>query len=125
MRIGRSGWSEHGRPASFPRELELLVIKTGALGDVVRTTSILPGLHKRYRALRVTWVTAVGALDLVRNHRLVARAVGVDPAETGSLERVRAELGRTRWERVLSFDDEEPLCALASALGGEGSDGRL
>jgi len=105
--------------------LELLVIKTGALGDVVRTTSILPGLQRRYPGVRVTWLTAEGALDLVRNHRSVARAVGVVSGDPRSLERVRAELARTRWERVLSFDDEEQLCALASALGGNGADGRL
>lgn len=105
--------------------MELLVIKTGALGDVLRTTSILPGLHRRYRGLHVTWLASEGALDLVRHHRLIARAMGVDPEDERSLERVRAELESTRWERVLSFDDEEPLCALASALGGIGTDGRL
>ena len=101
------------------------MIKTGALGDVVRTTSILPGLAKRHPGVRVTWLTAEGALDLVRSHRLIARALGVDPASERSLAAGRAELAKTRWERVLSFDDEMPLCALASALGGDGSDGRL
>ncbi len=105
--------------------MELLVIKTGALGDVVRTTSILPGLHARHPGLRVTWLTAEGALDLVRHHRLVARAAGIVPGEARSLERARAELGRTRWDRVLSFDDEEALCALASSLAGDPADGTL
>jgi heptosyltransferase-2 len=105
--------------------MELLVIKTGALGDVVRTTSILPGLAKRHPGLRVTWLTACGALELVRGHRLVARALGVEPRDAGSLRAVELELARTRWARVLSFDDEEPLCRLAHALGGSGEDGRL
>jgi heptosyltransferase-2 len=87
--------------------VELLVIKTGALGDVVRTTSILPGLARRHPGLRVTWLTADGALDLVRGHRLIARAIGVDPESTSALERAGNELARTSWERVLSFDDEE------------------
>ena len=41
---------ESGAPGPYPRtELmsRLLVIKTGALGDVLRTTSILPGLAER------------------------------------------------------------------------------
>jgi heptosyltransferase-2 len=105
--------------------VELLVIKTGALGDVLRTTSILPGLHRRHPHLRVTWLTARGALDLVRHHRLVARALGVEPSDPRDLERVRGELARTPWERVFSLDDEQELCALAAALGGDGSDGRL
>jgi heptosyltransferase-2 len=105
--------------------VELLVLKTGALGDVVRTTSILPGLARRHPGLRVTWLTAHGALDLVRGHRLVAQALGVDPGDERSLAAARAELARTRWERVLSIDDEEPLCRLASELAGPGLDGRL
>ena len=41
--------------------VELLVIKTGALGDVVRTTAILPGLARKHPDLRVTWLTASGS----------------------------------------------------------------
>jgi heptosyltransferase-2 len=105
--------------------MDWLVIKTGALGDVVRTTSILPGLVRRHLGLRVTWLTAHGALDLVRGHRLVSRALGVDPGSAAELAAVRAELGCVRWGRVLSLDDEEPLCRLASALGGPLAEGRL
>ena len=105
--------------------MQLLVIKTGALGDVVRTTSILPGLARRYADLRVTWLTAHGALELVRGHRLVARALGVDPQDAAELAAVERELARTPFERVLSFDDEEPLCRLAAALGGPPEAGRL
>jgi heptosyltransferase-2 len=103
----------------------LLVIKTGALGDVVRTTSILPGLAQKHPGLRVTWLTASGAVELVQGHRLVARAIGVVPADERSLAAAERELGRTRWERVLSLDDEAPLCALASRLGGPAEEGRL
>lgn len=114
-----------GRVDSVQRRVELLVIKTGALGDVVRTTAILPGLARKYPGLCVTWLSAHGALELVRGHRLIVRALGVDPRDERSLAAARAELGRTRWERVLSFDDEEELCRLATALGGSGADGRL
>lgn len=105
--------------------MDLLVIKTAALGDVVRTTSILPGLRARHPDLRVTWVTAHGAIELVQGHRLVSRALGVDARDPRSLAEVQAELATVDWQRVLSFDDEEPLCRLASALGGRGGDGRL
>jgi len=105
--------------------VELLVIKTGALGDVVRTTSILPGLARKHQGLRVTWLTASGALDLVRRHRLIERALGVDPDDGRSLATAERELARTSWDRVLSLDDEAPLCALASRLGGPADGGRL
>lgn len=105
--------------------MELLVLKTGALGDVVRTTSILPGLARKYPGLRVTWLTARGAVELVAGHRLVQEVVAVEPKDARSLEEARARLAPRGFARVLSFDDEEPLCRLASQLGGDGRDGRL
>lgn len=98
------------------RVRELLILKTGALGDVLRTTSILPGLHQRFPGLRVTWLTATSAVDLLRTHPEVAAVVAIDPKSPADLERARTELGARRWDWILSFDDEEPLCRLASAL---------
>lgn len=94
----------------------ILIVKTGALGDVLRTTSILPGLAERHPGCRVTWVTAPAALDLVRLNPLVAEVVALDVKSPERVAAVGRDLARTRWDRVLSFDDEEPLCRLASAL---------
>ncbi|MEM9381287.1 MAG: hypothetical protein AAGB93_15145, partial [Planctomycetota bacterium] len=94
----------------------VLVLKTGALGDVLRTTSILPGLAARFAGLRVTWLTARAAVPLVERHPLVDRVVTCDPADAASVEAAGRELGEDAWDWVLSLDDEEPLCALASSL---------
>lgn len=98
---------------------DLLLIKTGALGDVLRTTSILPGLAAVRPDLRVVWLTAPGAVDLVRHHPRVAEVIAVDPRDRGALEDLGARLA-ARWPagpaRVISLDDELPLCALASRL---------
>ncbi|MGA1522715.1 MAG: glycosyltransferase family 9 protein, partial [Planctomycetota bacterium] len=51
----------------------VLILKTAALGDVLRTTSILPGLAARYADLEITWVTAPEARELVQAHPLVQR----------------------------------------------------
>lgn len=98
----------------------ILILKTGALGDVLRTTSILPGLRDRYPDSGVTWVTAPGAVDLVRHHPLVARTVALAPDDAAGARALAAELGTT-WERVISLDDEEPLCALATAVADPGA----
>jgi heptosyltransferase-2 len=97
----------------------IVILKTAALGDVLRTTSILPGLHARYRDCRVTWVTARAAHDLLRTHPLIASVETVDVASAASVDAVREKLLPTRWTRVISLDDERPLCALASALDTE------
>ena len=94
----------------------ILIIKTAALGDVLRTTAILPGLAAQHPGARIVWVTAASAVDLVRTHPLVSEVVAIDTRSSASVDTVRERLLPTRWTRVISLDDEEPLCALASAL---------
>lgn len=94
----------------------LLLIKTGALGDVLRTTSILPGLHRAHPGLRVTWLTATGAVDLLLGHPRIERVASLDPKSDADVARARAELSGEPWDWIVSLDDEEPLCRLASAL---------
>jgi len=96
----------------------LLVIKTGALGDVLRTTSILPGLARRHPGLTIDWVTAPAAVALVARHPLVDRVHAVDPKDADAVGELGRRLAATRFDRVLSFDDEEPLCRLAAAFEG-------
>jgi len=98
---------------------EILVIKIGALGDVLRTTAILPGLQRRFDQLRVTWLTCAAARPLVQRHPLVDRVLTCEPGDDASMSAAAAELGATRWDWVLSLDDEQPLCALAAALDAE------
>ena len=99
----------------------VLILKTAALGDVLRTTSILPGLAARAQAegrkLRVTWLTAKGAEDLLLGHSLVHEVLTVELGNPDSVAAVGKQLGTKRWSRVLSFDDEAPLCAIATAVG--------
>jgi heptosyltransferase-2 len=103
--------------------LEIVILKVGALGDVLRTTAILPGLAARYLGARITWVTARDALDLVRHHGLVARALGVDPRSQADLERVPRECAAAPVARILSLDDEQELCRLATRLALQAADG--
>ena len=47
------------------RPREILLIKLGALGDVVRTTGLLKPLRRRYAPCRVSWLTSREALPLL------------------------------------------------------------
>ena len=87
--------------------MRIALIKTGALGDVVRTTALLPGLRRAHREMHLTWVTAREALPLVQRDPDVARAVALD--DPGPW---RHEL----YDWVISLDDDRDACALASAL---------
>lgn len=96
--------------------MRLLILKTGALGDVLRSTSILPGLAKAYAGLDVTWVTAPAAESLVASHPMVQRVLCVEPENGQAVAELGASLQGESWDWVLSLDDEEPLCRLASSL---------
>jgi heptosyltransferase II len=94
----------------------MLVIKTGALGDVLRTTSVLRGLAQAHAGLDVTWITAPAARPLVERHPCVNRVVLVDPTDSDAVCKLGETLASEPFDWVLSLDDEQPLCELATTL---------
>lgn len=40
-----------------PIKIRIVIVKLGELGDVLRTTLILPALSNKYPNLAVTWIT--------------------------------------------------------------------
>lgn len=98
----------------------ILILKTGALGDVLRTTSILPGLRERERGAAIEWVTAPAAVDLVGGSSSLAAVHVVSPGDAEGLERLGEDLAVRAFDWVISLDDEEPLCRLASRVAGGG-----
>lgn len=87
---------------SSPSGRKTLLIKLGALGDVVRTTPLLRRLGGG-----VTWVTARASLPLLRGLPGLERALAVEDA--GALERESFEL-------VVNLDEEDAACRLATAV---------
>ena len=51
-----------------PTSQRLLLVKLGAMGDVLRTTSLLPSLRSHYTGSRISWVTRGESLDLLRGN---------------------------------------------------------
>lgn len=89
-----------------PVQNRILITKLGAMGDVLRTTSLLPAIHRRWPQSSVTWVTAPESVLLVERHPLVDRTI----AYTGSLP---LELATERFDVVLNPDAALDSCALA------------
>ena len=95
-------------------KFRILILKLGALGDVVRTSYILPGLHERFGpGTSITWVTAPGALPILRFNPYVAELLSIDQCTTP--KGLRA-LGGEPFEWVLSLDDEIESCGLATQV---------
>jgi heptosyltransferase-2 len=92
----------------------ILIVKTGALGDVLRTTSILPGLAARHAPASITWVTAPDAVELVAHHPDVDEVLTIDLADARAVDELALELEARGFDLAVSLDDEEPACRLAT-----------
>ena len=87
--------------------IRIALIKFRPLGDVVRTTSLLPGLKRLDHDMELTWVTDPAAVPLIGHHADV-RFVRT-PDEPGAWRD-----GLFDW--VISLDDNRVACHLASGL---------
>jgi ADP-heptose:LPS heptosyltransferase len=59
-------------------EKRILIIKLDALGDVLRTTCILPALLNKYPDTNITWITKSGAINLLKNNQYIDRILSVE-----------------------------------------------
>lgn len=97
-----------GCPDYKPPGPRVLIIKLGALGDVLRTTPLLTGLKAQLPGCEVTWLTSPAAEGLLIGNGLIDR-LWVTGAES------LARLGVEEFDRVICLD-KEPLAATAASL---------
>lgn len=112
------------RPCKFMRECEacphyapmgprVLIVKFGALGDVVRTGALISGLPQlTVEHPYVTWLTSPAAADLV------ARIPGVDRVLVHSREAMN-RLAVERFDVVICLDKEPEPCSVAMTVHAE------
>lgn len=98
-----------GCPHYEPLGRRILIIKLAALGDVLRTTPLLPALRKLDAAAHITWVTDEAALDLLRHNAAIDRLLG------WNLDTVlRLEVEQFDW--LICLDKEVRATALAAKI---------
>ena len=90
--------------------MDILIIKFGAMGDVLRTTSILPGLKEKYKDGDISWLTKDDSKDLVKNNPYVDKVYGAKSIK--SLEGKKFDL-------VINLEEDFDACALATKLDGK------
>lgn len=69
-----------------PVGTRILLINLDAMGDVVRTTALLPALKRDYPDSRITWVTLKNAAPILENNPLVDEVVIYGPEGILELE---------------------------------------
>src|SRR3989344_773910 len=83
--------------------MRVLVIKLGAIGDVIRTTSILSGLKEKYKNCRIDWVTKKESFDILKNNNLINKVYLIDK-----------NIENKKYDLIISLDDDFEACELAT-----------
>jgi ADP-heptose:LPS heptosyltransferase len=92
-----------------PTGTRVLILKLGALGDVLRTTPVLRRLRAELKELEVSWVAGPGAMGLLEGNPLLDRGL---PWSLETVLRLQAE----RFDWVISLDKAPEAAALATIL---------
>jgi len=81
--------------------MNILIIKLGALGDVVRTLPILPVLKEKYPDSKITWVTKKECIELLEDNVYVTKVLEIN-------EKMNEE-----FDTLYNFDIEKEATELA------------
>ena len=84
--------------------MNILIIKLGAIGDVIRTTSILPGLKEKYENCKIDWATKKESFEVLKNNRLL-----------NNIYLIENRINK-KYDLLISLDDDYEACKLASKI---------
>jgi len=95
-----------------PIEFKILIIKLDAIGDVLRTTSILPPLKNKYPKSHITWCTRKDSGDIFVDNFFVNELLFV---EDDAYFRINTE----KYDLVINLDTSKFSSAIASSAYGK------
>lgn len=92
-------------PVYLPRKGRILIIKLGAIGDVIRTTPLLHKIASEYPGHSVWWLTNTPEI----------LPSSVDKSFTYNIESIQV-LQATEYDILINLDKDPHACALAGSL---------
>ena len=101
----------------YPVKFKILVIKLDAMGDVLRTTCLLPALKEKYPESNITWLTKSNSLDLFQNNPFVDRVLEFE--DTNIIPLLKVEI----FDLIIHPDASPQSAALASFANSENKRG--
>ena len=95
-----------------PISKKILIIKLDAIGDVLRTTSILSPLKAKYPDSYILWCTKENAKTLFRENKFVDEVISVE-------EDAQFRLGAEKFDIVINLDSSKISSAIAALANGK------
>lgn len=89
--------------------MKIAILKIGALGDVVRTTILLPALKNKYDGCKITWITGPEGYSILENNPYIDHLVMHDSDETMIWR-------HEKYDWLISLEDDFSSCSLATSL---------
>ncbi len=96
-----------------PVTFKILIIKLDAIGDVLRTTCILPGLKEKYPHSHVSWITRKNAKEIFYHNQYVDRVLEIENFETNYFLKIE------NFDLVLNLDSSPISSAICSFVNGK------
>lgn len=89
--------------------MDILIIKLGAIGDVIRTTSILPGLKSKHKNCKIDWITKKESFDVLKNNKLINKIFVISDS-------LKSKLSNEKYDLTINLDDDYDACELAAKV---------
>ena len=97
-------------------EERLLIVKLDAMGDVLRSTALLPPLAEVHPRAAITWITRKESVPLLQGNPYVSEVLELGPEALVHLQ-------TRRFDRVINLDASKVSAALAAAARSDRKDG--
>lgn len=100
--------------------MRILIVKLGAIGDVIRTTSVLVGLRDHYNPHAIDWLTAPVAREVLLENPLIDNVIIYEKHKALS-----------NYDLVIGLEDDLEICQFISnskpkeVLGACAEDGKI
>jgi len=88
-------------------EERVLIVKLDAMGDVLRSTALLPPLAEVHPRAAITWITRKESVPLLQRNPYIAEVLELGPEAL-------AHLHARRFDRVINLDASKTSAALAT-----------
>ena len=90
-------------------KMKILIIKLGAIGDVLRTTCILRGLKDKYVGASIAWLTQPNGVDILQRNSLIDTIYVANDETLGTLR-------REHFDFTINLEDGWEMCEFSTSV---------